>query len=159
MQRDQYVDRGLIALLDRRRRIAGHHGFGAEILDDEQAVGELGLVDLRSGEAALMQAICHSDKRNDVLGEMGDDAVGLAVAHRRTVRPARRVHQDGALLAKLKPLVAARRGVALQAPSFRLPVAAGVEETAHGRDSLGPRPERAVAGDARLARLGAGLRR
>ena len=36
----------------------------------------------------------------DVFGEMRDLAVGLAVAHRRAVGPARRVHQDGAMVAE-----------------------------------------------------------
>ena len=56
---------------------------------------EIGRVDLRRREAALAQAVREGDKRHDVLGEMRDRAVGLAVADRRPVRPARRVHQDG----------------------------------------------------------------
>ena len=76
-------------------------------------------VDLRRREAALAQPVRHRDERHDVLGEMRDRAVGLAVAHRRPVRPARRVHQDGALVAELEPLVGARRGVALDAPRAR----------------------------------------
>ena len=63
VQRDQHVDRRRIALLDRRRRIAGHHRFGAEVLDDQQAVGQLGLVDLRRREAALAQPVRHRDER------------------------------------------------------------------------------------------------
>ena len=49
----------------------------------------------------------------DVLGQMRDRAVGLAVAHRRPVRPARRVHQDGALLAVR---AAARRSASRRRP-------------------------------------------
>ena len=158
VQRDQHIDRRRIALLDRRRRIAGDHGLGAEVFDDEQAVGELGLVDLRGGEAELAQPVRHADERHDVLGEMGDRAVGLAVAHRRAVRPARRVHQDGALVAEPQPLVGARRGVALDALSFGQPVAARIEETADDRDAVGARREGAIAGDPGLAVLGAGLR-
>ena len=85
-------------------------------------------------------------------------AVGLAVAHRRAVRPARRVHQDGALLAEPQPLVGARRGVALDAPPLGLAVAGGIQEAAHRRDALRARREGAVAGDPRLAGFGAGLR-
>ena len=104
--------------------------------------GKLGLVDLRRREATLAQPVRHRDERHDVLGEMGDGAVGLAVAHRRAVRPARRVHQDGPLLAVLEPLVGAGRGVALDAPPLGLAVAGGIQKAADRRDALGARARR-----------------
>ena len=52
MQCDQHIERGLVALLDRRRRIAGHNPFIAEILhDDEPGIG-VGVVDDRRRHAA-----------------------------------------------------------------------------------------------------------
>ena len=126
----------------------------------QQAVGELGLVDLRRREAALAQPVRHGDERHDVLGEMRDRAVGLAVAHRRAVRPARRVHQDGALLAEREPLVGARRGVALDAPPLGLRRSRSIEEAADRRRcARRARAKRAVAGDPRLAGFGPELRR
>ena len=80
---------------------------------------DVGLEDLRRREAELAQPVGHGDERFDVLGEMHDGAVRLAVAHRRAVRPARRVHQDGALVAEPQPLVGAGRGVALDARCAR----------------------------------------
>ena len=81
----------------------------------QQALVEIGVMDLGRREAALAQPLRHRDERRDALGEMRDRAVGLAVAHRRAVRPPRRVHQDDALVAEREPLVAAGRGVALHA--------------------------------------------
>ena len=89
---------------------------------------------------------------------MGDGAVGLAVPHRRTVWPARRVHQQGALLAEPQPLIGARRGVALDAPPLGQAVTARIQEAADDGNAVGARGEGAVAGDAGLAVLGAGLR-
>ena len=82
---------------------------------------------------------------------MGDGAVGLAVAHRRPVRPQRRIHQNGALAVEGEPLVGASRSVALHVPARGAGEAAAVEKTADGGDVLGAGGQRAVAGDARLA--------
>ena len=43
MQRDQKIDRGLVARLDRRRRIAADNPLVAEILHDDQPVIEIGV--------------------------------------------------------------------------------------------------------------------
>ena len=104
---DQHVDRGRIALLDRRRRIARDHAFGAEILQQQQAFVEVGRMDLRRRQAALAQRARHRDERLHVLGEMRDRAVGQAAAHRRPVRAARRVHQDQLAALVREPLVGA----------------------------------------------------
>ena len=93
------------------------------------------------------------------LGEMRDLAVGLAVAHRRTVRPPRRVHQDGAPVAEDQAVVAAGRGVARHAHARRFAQARLGDELAHRRDAIDPRRECAVAGDAGMAELRLELRR
>jgi hypothetical protein len=79
---------------------------------------------------------------------MRDGAVGLAVAHRRAVRPFRRVHQDGALVAEPQPFVAARGGVALDAPPLGRGVCGGIEKAADVRHALGAGDECAIACDA-----------
>ena len=43
MQRDQNIDGGFIALLDRRRRIAGDDALVAEILHDDEPAIEIGM--------------------------------------------------------------------------------------------------------------------
>ena len=50
--------------------------------------------DLRCAEARRSQRAVHRHEGAHVLGEMSDAAVGLAVADRRAVRLARRIHQD-----------------------------------------------------------------
>jgi hypothetical protein len=83
---------------------------------------------------------------------MGDRAIGLAAAHRRAVRPLRRIHQHITRAAEREPFVGARRGVALHvAPSSQRKAGAG-EEVADHSDALGARRERAIAGDARVAK-------
>src|SRR5260221_765434 len=56
VQSDENVDRGGIALLDWRRRIARGDAFGAEILDQEKAGLEIGRENFRRAETALAQA-------------------------------------------------------------------------------------------------------
>src|SRR5450759_4763827 len=51
---------------------------------------------------------------------MRDRAIGLAVVHRRSVRPLRRIHQDIARAIESEPLVSARGGVALDVLPPRL---------------------------------------
>ncbi len=70
---------------------------------------------------------------------MGDGAVGLAVAHRRAVRPARRVHQDRGLAVERQPLVEAGRGVALHALAFGRREAGLVRESRARRRSAATR--------------------
>ncbi len=94
MQHGQKIDGGLVARLDRRRRIAADNAFVAEILHDDESAVEIGVENGRRRKRALAQSACERDVRHDVFGEMGDGAIGLAVANRRTVRPARRVHQN-----------------------------------------------------------------
>ena len=105
VQRKQHVDRGLVALLDRRRRIAAHHALLAEVLEDQQSVIEISVMDDGRREAVLPQAVRHRHERHDTVGKMRDRAIGLAAAHRRAVRPARHVHQDHVLVAEGEPLV------------------------------------------------------
>ena len=99
------------------------------------------------------------DVRNNVLGEVGDRAVRLAVAHRRTVGPARRIHQHRRPIAELEALEDAGGGIADHAPPPRLAETGFVEEGAQLRNALRARRERAIADDARIADLGAELRR
>ena len=99
----RFTDRGERVLLARR--------FLAGVRDDriqqrtkvlhveqQQSFVEFGRVDLRCREAVPAQRARHRDERLHVFGEMRDRAVGQAIAHRRAVGPARRVHQDHVLV-------------------------------------------------------------
>ena len=107
MHRDQHVDRRCIAVFDWTWRLALHHAFGAEVFEDQQALVQISLEDARRGQPETAQAVGHRDEGPDVLGKVRDLAVRLAVAHRRTVRSLRRVHQDRLLVAERQPLVGA----------------------------------------------------
>ena len=124
------LHRRLVARFDRRRRLPGGNRFVAEILDDQQAGVAVGVENRRRGKSALAQAERHGDERRHVFGEMRDRAVGLAVAHRRSVRPLRRIHQDVARAIEREPLIGARRGIALDAPAVGGANPARVEEAA-----------------------------
>ena len=93
------------------------------------------------------------DVRHDVLGQMGDGAVRLAVTHRRTVRPPRRIHQNRVLLVEREPLVNTRRSVADHAAPSRTAETGILEKAAQLRNPCRPCGKRAVAGDAGVARL------
>ncbi len=108
MQRKQDVDRGLVPLGDRRRRIAGDEPLFAEVFDDQKSLLEIGLVHGGRGEAVLPQPIRHRHERHDIIGEVRDRAIRLVAAHRRAVRAAWEIHQQHALIPKRKALVGAR---------------------------------------------------
>src|SRR6185295_32491 len=103
-------------------------------------------VDLRRRVAKLAKPVGDGDKGNDILDQMRDLTVRLAVAHRRTVGAARRIHQDRGVLAERQPLIAARRSVALDALAMGFGEARAVEEAADHRNALGTLDEFAVAG-------------
>ena len=105
MQRKQDVDRNLIPLSDRCRRIAGDESLFAEVFDDQKSLAEIGLVDGGRGEAVLPQPIRHPHERYDIVGEVRDRAVWLVAAHRWAVRPGWRTHQQHALVAEREPLI------------------------------------------------------
>ena len=141
VQRKQHVDRGLVALLDRRRRIAAHHALLAEILEDQESVIQISVMDDRCRESVLPQAVRHRHERHDTVGKMRDRAVGLAAAHRGAVSPARHVHQDHVLVAEGEPLVRARGGIALHPHAERVAIAALGDELARRRHAVDPWPE------------------
>ena len=91
---------------------------------------------------------------------MGDGAVGLAVAHRRTVGTARRVHQDCRLAVERRAArrFASRRRLAC-AGACASPKPASSRKARICRDALDARSKRAVADEAGIADLGAELRR
>ena len=116
VQRQQHVDRGLVAVLD---RVAG--GSPATTRSSprssmmQQALLEIGVHRSRAPRSrAARSPFAMRDERHDALGEMRDRAVGLAVAHRRAVGAARRVHQDHVLLAERQ---AARRSGSRHRPA------------------------------------------
>jgi hypothetical protein len=90
---------------------------------------------------------------------MHDRAVRLAVAHRRAVRPAWRVHQDGALIAEPQPFVRAGRCVALDALALGFGVSAAFQKAADRGQPVGAQGECPVTGDADVAMVGPKLRR
>ena len=55
MQSHENVDRGGVAFLDRRRRIAGDDAVGAEIFDEEKAGLDIGGENLGRAESTLAQ--------------------------------------------------------------------------------------------------------
>src|SRR5271167_3763624 len=89
---------------------------------------------------------------------MCDSAVRFAVAHRRTVGPARRVHQDRRLAAIVQALENARRGVTLHPYPLRAAEAGFVEEGAHHGDALSACRKTAIADIADIAHVGTELR-
>ena len=120
VERRQKIDGSLIAYADRGRRVADHNRILAKVFHDDETVGEVGVKDGRRREAMVAQPGRNGDIGQDILGKMRDSAVGLPVAHRRTVGPARRVHQDRSLIVEQEPLESPRRGVALHAPAMRV---------------------------------------
>ena len=66
----------------------------AEVLEEDQALAGIAGENLRRGEACTLQRMGDRQERTHVFRQMGDARIGLAVAHRRTVRHVRRVHQD-----------------------------------------------------------------
>jgi hypothetical protein len=60
VQREQEVDCGLVALLDRRRWLAADYALVAEVFDDQESLLEIGLIHRGRREAALPQPIRHA---------------------------------------------------------------------------------------------------
>ena len=104
----KHIEGGLVARLDRRRRIARDDALFAEILHDDQSQCRVGLQDHRRRKIALAQGSRERHVRNRILGQMSDGAVGLAVAHRRTVGMRRRIHQHHGIAVEGQPLENAR---------------------------------------------------
>ena len=102
-------------------------GSAAEILEQNDAGGQIDSVDFRRGESSAAQTAVDRDIGFKPFGEAGDRAVGLAVADRRTIGLLRRDHQDRAGAVVLdQTLERSGRGVALHeltlcvAPARRL---------------------------------------
>ena len=116
------------------------HRLGAEILENEEAEGEV-LAEMRGAGTEGPQAPVDGHEGVDALGELDDGAVGLAVAHRRPVGPGRRDRQDGGCR-RVRP-GARRRGSRRRPASGRArPVPAAAQEQlliARARSS-GPMP-------------------
>jgi len=125
----------------------------------QQAGGAVGGENFRRRQAAGAQRPRHGDERRHIVGEMRDRAIGLAVAHRRSVRPLRRIHQDVAFALEREPLIDAGRSVALHVLAVGLRKAGAGQEIADCGDAFGARRHGAVAGDARVAESFALLRR
>src|SRR5262245_4778804 len=101
----------------------------------------------------------HCDEWRDVLREMRDCTVRLAIAHRRTIRSFGRIHKNIGGAVAGQPLITARRGIALDTPARRAAVACSIEKSTHCNDSFYTRGEPAEAGDTGIARAGTLLRR
>ena len=63
--------------------------FTAEILDDGKPGGEIEGKDFGRGETLLAQPLADRDERPYILSELGDGAIGFAIAKRRSVRAGR----------------------------------------------------------------------
>ena len=158
VQSRQHIRGDLVALGDRRARVLRQHAFLAEVLHDEQARVEVGGIDGGRGKTARLQAPRQRHERLHVLGDMGDGAVGLAIAHRRPVRTARRIHQHRVAARADQPLIGAGRGIALQMLPARRAEAGDVDERADRLHAL-QRERKPAIGEqahapARLRRLG-----
>ncbi len=112
---DERIDGGLPqGRLGASARQLGAENGVAEILDDEQALIEVLGKNLRCRKAGVGERLADGDEGADILGEMGNGAIGFAVADRRTVGAARRVHQDDAAAVCFLP--AARNAWATHRP-------------------------------------------
>ena len=111
----------------------------AEVFDQQKALIEIEGVDGRRGKTAPPELMTDRDERRDVLGEMHERAIGLAVADRRPVRLARCVHQNGAAVRQHETRVSTRRGIALQIFGGRLGVRRRIDEVGERAQALQPR--------------------
>ena len=116
-------------------------------------------MDLRRRESAIAQRARHRDERLHILGQMRDRAVGQAAAHRRTVGPARCIHQHELAPLMRNAFVGARRGVALQMRACRVRQAFVGKELADRHHPLEPWHERAVRDQLGAALVAAEMRR
>src|SRR5215468_6771640 len=139
VQREQHVDDSLVALGDRRRRVARDQALLTQILEQEQPLFEIGVKDLRRRKALFPQPFRHRHEWRDRLGEVSDRAVRLAAAHRRAIRPTRCIHQDTALVAGEELVVGTGRSVAGHATAPRLTHAALRDEVTYRRYPLDAR--------------------
>ena len=139
-ERGKHVDRRApqLAHLAPARHLAAEHPV-AEVFENEKALVEVEGVDGRRRKAAFPQCPRHRHERRYILGEMHQRAIRLAVADRRSVRLARRVHQDGRAIRQHEPRIRARRGVALQIAGGCRGIRCPVEEARHPLETLQPR--------------------
>ncbi len=151
VQRDQHMNGGFVATAYRRRRIAGDDGVLAKILQDDVTVGEIGGIDRGCREPLVVERARDRHERFDVLGEMRDGAVGLAVLDDGTVGAARRVHQDEALAAQRQAFVAAARCIARHVFALCRAITGFFEETPRRNHSFERRSALAAAGQGDLA--------
>src|SRR6185369_5491159 len=137
----------LVASFYRHRRIAFDKKLFAEVLDHQQSGFAVGSENSRRGKAAAAQGMGHRDERRDAFRKMRDRAVRLSVAHSRAIRPLGRIHENVCGAIAGQPLIAARGGIALDAPARRAAVAGSVEESTHCNDSFDTESEAAEACD------------
>ena len=116
----EQTDRRFVASYIRCRRVAAHDHLVTKIFDDQQAGIAIGREDRRRRKAAAAQCVRHRDERRHAFRQMCDRAVRLAIAHGRSIGPLWRIHQDIGRAVAGEPLVAARRGVALDAAALSL---------------------------------------
>ena len=145
------VDRGRVALLDRRGRIAATTRFAAEILEQQQPFGEIGV---HGSPAPRSRARARPAPSRRTASRPRRDARSRCRACRRA--PAARragaaLHQDEVAAAVREPLVGAGRGVALHALRCASAMPLCCEEMADRGEPLDARRERAVAGDLGVA--------
>ena len=100
------------------------------MLDQQEAGVQIGTVDPRRREARSGQRIGNGHEGRHVLGEMGDAAVGQAVADGRAVGLARSVHDHQRLAVPVHRLVAAAGGIAAEAAAGLFGAAGFGEEAA-----------------------------
>ena len=153
VQGEQHVDSRLVALLDRDGRIAAYDRLVAEVFNDEQPGSQIGLIHGGRGESVLPQSLRHGNKRYHVIGETRDLAIGLAIAHRRAVETARRVHQNRLFADEREAFVRTGGGVAFDSRAPRPAVAALGNEPPRRRHAIDARRECAKAGDAAVTEL------
>ena len=91
-----------------------------QILEQEDAAVEIVMEDDGRRKAADAEMSCYGDKGTDVLGDVGDLLVVLAVRKDRPWRVAWRIHQHEALAAGMDMFIGAGRCVAGQMPPARV---------------------------------------
>ncbi len=138
----QHVYGGAIAL--RVGRAAGHQPLAAEILHQQQPRWRVLGKDRRCRQADGAERRIGGEEGAGILRAEG----GAAVADRRRRRP-RPVHQHGAPAGRAHPLIAARRGIALDEAAGGAGEAGILDQRPSGPRAFDPAAPRRAAGQCR----------
>ena len=86
----------------------------AQVLEKQQATMHVLRTNMGCGYSDLLERTSNRNERPNILGQMGNTAIGHTVPDRRPVRHARRVHENVGRVIHKNTCVSAWGGVALQ---------------------------------------------